>query len=115
MVYNTPSGWSVDFCSRRAEKELEAMSVEIRADFGRIVQLIETYGLDNVHEPQIKHLAGKIWEMRMRGRDGIGRAAYITASGRQVVILHCFVKKTQATPREAIDLAIKRAKEAGLL
>jgi len=115
MVYNTPSGWSICFCNRRAEKELEVMAIDIRADFARIVQLIETYGLNNLREPQIKHLVGKIWEMRMRGRDGIARAAYITAEKKQVVILHCFVKKTQTTPREAIDLAIKRAREAGLL
>jgi phage-related protein len=115
MVYKSPSGWSVDFCNRRVEKELEAMAVDIRADFARIVQLIETYGLNNLREPQIKHLVGKIWEMRMKGRDGIARAAYITAEKKRVVILHCFVKKTQAAPRQAIDLAIKRAKEAGLL
>jgi phage-related protein len=115
MVYNTPSGWSVNFCNRRVEKELEAMAVDIRANFARIVQLIETYGLNNLHEPQIKHLSGKIWEMRMRGRDGIARAAYITAEGKLVVILHCFVKKTQQTPKSAIELALQRAREAGLL
>jgi phage-related protein len=115
MVYNTPSGWNVDFCSRRVEKELEVMAADIRADFAHIVQLIENYGLNNLREPQIKHLVGKIWEMRLRGKDGIARAAYITANGKRVVVLHCFVKKTQATPRDAIELAIKRAKEAGYL
>jgi len=115
MVYNTPSGWVVDFCNRRAEKELAAMAGDIRADFARIVDLIEKYGLSNMREPQVRHLAGKIWEMRMRGRDGIARAAYITAEGKRVVILHCFVKKTQQTPREAIDLAMQRAREVGLL
>ncbi len=115
MVYNKSSGWTVVFANRRAEKELEAMAVDIRADFAHIVELIEKYGLNNLHEPHIKHLSGKIWEMRMRGRDGIARAAYITAEGKQVAILRCFVKKTQQTPREEIELAIKRAKEAGLL
>ena len=49
--------------------------------------------------------------MRLRGRDGIARSLYVTASGRRVVILRTFVKKTQKTPRREIELALRRAKE----
>lgn len=115
MVYSTSSGWVVEYGNRRAEKEMEAMAVDIRANFARLVGLIETYGLEHIHQPHVKPLRGKLWEMRMRGRDGIARAAYITAVGKRVVVLHCFVKKTQTTPQEAIEIAIKRAKEIGLL
>jgi phage-related protein len=115
MVYNTPSGWRVVYGSRRAQKEVEELAVDIQADFARIVGLIESYGLENVREPQVKHLRSKLWEMRMRGRDGIARAAYIATLGKQVVVLHAFVKKTQTTPPDAIELALKRAREAGLL
>lgn len=52
-----------------------------------------------------------LWEMRMKGRDGIARAAYVTASGKRVVIGHVFVKKTQKTPRREIETALRRAKE----
>jgi phage-related protein len=115
MVYNTPSGWVVVIGNRRAEKELEAMAVDIKADFLRLTELIETYGLEEIHEPYVKHLQGKLWEMRMRGRDGIARAAYVAASGKRVVVLHCFVKKSQRTPRENIELALQRAREADLI
>ena len=59
----------------------------------------------------MKHLEGKIWEMRMKGRDGIARSLYVTAAGRRVVVLRTFIKKTQKTPRREIDLAVQRAKE----
>ena len=36
----------------------------------------------------------------LRGRSGIARSLYVTASGRRVVILRTFVKKTQKTPRQ---------------
>ena len=49
--------------------------------------------------------------MRMKGKDGIARAAYVTASGRRVVVVHVFVKKTQKTPRREIDYALKKARE----
>lgn len=47
----------------------------------------------------------------MKGRSGIGRAIYITATGKQIVIVHVFIKKTQKTPRKEIVQALKKAKE----
>lgn len=47
----------------------------------------------------------------MKGRDGISRAIYVTASGKQVVIVRAFIKKTQKTPQREIRLALQRAKE----
>lgn len=115
MVYSTKSGWVVEIGNRQAEKELEALAKDVRADFLRLVELIQIYGLEEIHEPHVKHLEGKLWEMRMRGKDGIARAAYIAVTGKKVVILHCFIKKTQKTPRENIEIALKRARKEGLL
>lgn len=57
----------------------------------------------------MKHLEGRLWEMRLTGRDGIARALYLTATGKRVVIVRAFRKKTQKTPRREIELALKRA------
>ncbi len=73
--------------------------------------MIEEFGLERMREPHVKHLRGALWEMRMRGRDGISRALYVASSGRRVVIVRVFVKKTQKTPSREIDLALGRAKE----
>ena len=45
------------------------------ARFHYISQLIEEFGLERVREPHVKHLRGTIWEMRMKGKDGISRAS----------------------------------------
>ena len=47
----------------------------------------------------------------MKGKDGISRAIYVTATGQRVVVVRVFVKKTRKTPKREIDLALKRAKE----
>lgn len=73
-------------------------------------RLIESQGLDRVREPYVKHLEGPLWEIRMKGRDGIARAAYVTASGRRVVVVRVFVKKTRKAPRREIERALIRAK-----
>jgi phage-related protein len=103
--------WTFVFVNSEVKAELDALSVDLRASFERIVTLVQSFGLERVHEPYIKHIEGRIWEMRLRGRDRIARALYLTASGRRVVILRVFVKKTQKTPRREIELARRRAQE----
>ena len=73
--------------------------------------MIERVGLEHVGEPHVKHLEGKLWEMRITGRDGIARSLYVTAAGRRVVVVRVFVKKTQKTPRREINLPLARAEE----
>jgi phage-related protein len=103
--------WSFVFLNAEVKAELDALPADTRANFERIVRLVQTFGLERVHEPYVKHIEGRIWEMRLRGREGIARALYVTATGRRVVILRVFVKKTQKTPRREIELARQRAKE----
>jgi len=54
--------------------------------------LIRTFGRERVHEPYIKHLEDSLWEMRLRGREGIARAIYVTAVGRRVVVVVVVVR-----------------------
>ena len=88
-----------------------ALPEGIQARLIHILEMIEQVGLEQVHEPHIKHLEDKLWEIRAKAPDGIGRAVYITASGRRLVILHAFVKKTQKTPKQALEIARQRARE----
>ena len=110
MVYYSMR-WSVEFLDRDVQEELYAMPADIIASFIRIMDMIESYGLQRMREPYVKHLEGAVWEMRMKGKDGIARAAYVTATGRRVVVVHVFPKKTQKTPRREIQTALRRAKE----
>lgn len=103
--------WSVEFLDETVQAELEALPLDMRASFLRISQLIENFGLPRVREPYVKHIQGPLWEMRMKGRDGIARSLYVTARGERVIVLRVFVKKTQKTPRREIELALKRAQE----
>lgn len=103
--------WTVTFVSDVAETEVEELSDEMRASFIRIVELIQSSGLERMREPYVKHIEGKIWEMRLKGRDGIARSHYLAATGRRVMVLRTFVKKTEKTPRREIEIALARAKE----
>ncbi len=103
--------WTVEFLNETVQAQILALPQDIRARFQRITSIIKAIGLDKVREPYVKHLEGKLWEMRMQGQDGIARALYVTATGYRVVVVRAFTKKTKKTPRHEIELALERAKE----
>lgn len=105
--------WRVEVLNATVRAEIEAWPVEVRAALVKIVDRIQVLGLDRVHEPHVKHLEGKIWEMRPSAAGNEGRGLYVAVTGRRVVIVAAFMKKGQKTPRHWIRLAQERAR--GLL
>jgi phage-related protein len=67
--------------------------------------------LPNVKELHVRHIRGPLWEIRLKGKAGIGRALYVTRREQRVVILRAFIKKTEKTPAREIELALERTKE----
>jgi Phage-related protein len=52
-----------------------------------------------------------LFELRLKGAEGIARVFFCTQVGRRIVVLHGFVKKTNRTPPRELDTAIRRMKE----
>jgi phage-related protein len=103
--------WKVYFVNESAEAELNRLPLDMQTHFGRLTDLIRDYGLSAMREPYAKHLSGKLWELRLRGRDGIARSIYVTARGQRVIVLRTFIKKTEKTPPRELDIAFARMKE----
>jgi len=102
--------YSIEYFHPRVKAEIESWPVGLLADFARIVELLMEFG-PNLRMPHSRALGGGLFELRARGREGIGRAFYCFVSRRRIVILHAFVKKTQDTPEQALSSARKRMKE----
>ncbi|MEA3274791.1 MAG: type II toxin-antitoxin system RelE/ParE family toxin, partial [Pseudomonadota bacterium] len=71
---------TVQLCPE-AEAELLAMPADIRARFLHVAELLQAFGPRQVGMPHVRHLEDKLWEMRMKGRDGIARAVYVARRG----------------------------------
>lgn len=99
--------WTVTIIPE-AEAELLAMPADIQTRFLHIGELLSDFGPQKVGMPHVRPLEDKLWEMRMTGRDGIARAVYVARTGRRLTVLHVFAKKTQKTPRKAIETALAR-------
>lgn len=102
--------YSVDYFNARVRTEIERWPVGILADYARLVELLMEFGPD-LRMPHSRSMGDGLFELRPRGREGIGRALYCYVIGERVVILHGFVKKTQATPERELKIARKRMKE----
>lgn len=103
--------WNVETLNETVAAEIASLPKDMKARFLRTSRLIAEFGLEFLGEPHVKHLQNKLWEMRLKGRDGIARALYVTATDRRVVVVRVFQKKTQKTPRAEIELALRRAQE----
>lgn len=103
--------WTVETLSVVVDAEIRALPSDMRASLTRLSDIIEGHGLGALPREVADHLEGKLWELRIRGKDGISRAIYITASGQRVIILRVFTKKTQKTPTHELKLARIRARD----
>ena len=102
--------WNIEV-HLKGKEEIDALSLKMRAKLEHILALLQDYGPVYVREPYVKHLQNKLWEIRLKDKDGIGRVIYVLASKNRIVLLHAFIKKTQRTPAKAIETALKRMKE----
>ena len=93
---------------QRGRRAYQRLPADMRARLVRISELIESVGLPNVKESHVRHIRGSLWEIRLEGKAGIARVLYVAANEQRVVILRAFVKKTEKTPTNEIDLALRR-------
>ncbi len=102
--------WTVETLSKVVDQEIASLPPKIQAKPLWIMELIEARGLPELRPPHIAHLEGRLYELRAKSLEGIGRALFVVTTER-VVILHAFHKKTQKTPQGAIATAHRRAKD----
>jgi phage-related protein len=88
---------------------MQSLDTIVYAKTLRQIELLETYGTD-LGMPHAKPLGDGLVELRVRGKREV-RIFYVFAKGRQVYLLHGFIKKTQTTPKKELDIARTRQKE----
>jgi phage-related protein len=107
-----PADWSIVFYT---QADGDSPIVEFLAGLDQKTQArfawsIEQLRLRNVQarEPLVRHIEGKLWELRESSGRRIYRILYVFFTGRRVVFLHGFQKKTMKTPRREIEIALSR-------
>ena len=102
--------YSIEYFHPRVLAAIEAWPADVLADYARLVELLIEHG-PNLRLPHSRAFGDGLFELRAKGRSGIGRAFYCFLLNRRILVLHGFVKKSQKTPAGDLELAMKRKRE----
>ncbi len=102
--------WRITFYNQKVELETSGFPKGILANFLHIAEMLEEFG-PALGLPYTKAVGGGLFEIRSKGREGIGRSFFCAVKGKEIIILHSFIKKTQKTPKKELKIARQRLKE----
>ncbi|MEZ5424232.1 MAG: type II toxin-antitoxin system RelE/ParE family toxin [Pyrinomonadaceae bacterium] len=100
----------IDYFHPRILKEIESWPVDFQASYARLVEMLRSHG-PYLGLPHSRTLGDGLFELRPRGKAGICRAFYCFVSGRRIIVVHAFIKKTQKTPQRELEIARRRVLE----
>lgn len=101
--------WDIIFYEKEngripVQEFLDSLPTKHHAKALRDIDILEKYGT-TLKEPNVKHIKGKLWELRVKSASDISRIFYFVPVGNNIVLLHGFVKQTQKTPNSEIEKA----------
>lgn len=102
--------YQIQYFNPKLQLQIEGWPIGIFAGFVRIAEQMQLSG-PSLGMPYTRALGRGLFEVRARGREGIGRVFFCCLKEERIVLLHAFIKKTQNTPQKEIRLAMQRMKE----
>ncbi|RKZ04184.1 type II toxin-antitoxin system RelE/ParE family toxin [Candidatus Fermentibacteria bacterium] len=102
--------WQIKYYNQRLEEEILKLPAGLLARYLRLSDLLIEFG-SNLGLPHTKKIETGLFELRLKGKEGIARVFFCTKIGKEIIMLHSFIKKSQKTPRKEIEIARRRKKE----
>lgn len=100
----------IEYYSEAVQEEILSLPDSLAARYVILTRRMAAVG-PNLGSPHTEAFGDGLFELRLKGQDGIARVFFCALFGRRVMMLHSFVKKSQKTPAREIDVARKRLKE----
>lgn len=102
--------WNIKYFNENVEKQILDLPDGLLARYFRLTDMMLMHG-SNLGLPHTKALSDGLFELRMKSKEGIGRVFYCTKIGKNIIMLHSFVKKSEKIPKNEMDVALQRLKE----
>jgi phage-related protein len=102
--------WCIQYYSEKLAQSILKMPSGLLARYIHVSDMMLQFG-PNLGMPHTRPMGDKLFEMRLKSREGISRVFYCTKIGKRIIILHYFIKKSQKTPDKELDIARKRLME----
>lgn len=87
----------IAYYSAAVEAEIDALPMTLRVRYAVLTQRMLEYGA-NLGEPHTEAFGGGLFELRLKGAEGIARVFYCTQVGRRIVMLHSFCEEDPEDP-----------------
>ncbi|BBB23906.1 phage-related protein [Isorropodon fossajaponicum endosymbiont JTNG4] len=85
-------------------------SLSLLARYLKSTDMMLIHG-SNLGHPHTKSLSNGLFELRLKGKNGIARVFYCTQTNQEIIMLHSYVKKSKKIPRNVLQIALTRLKE----
>ena len=102
--------WSIHYHDEAVESFARELPVGLLARYLRLTDMMLEFGA-NLGMPHTRAMSDGLFELRVKGKEGIARVFYCTLVGRRIIMLHGFIKKSQQTPPKELKLARQRLAE----
>lgn len=102
--------YTIEYYSDAVAEEILSLPDTLAARYVVLTRRIVAVG-PNLGTPHTDAFGDGLFELRLKGQEGIARVFFSALVGRRVMLLHSFIKKTQKTPQREIEVARKRMKE----
>ena len=102
--------YRIEYYSDAVEEQILALPNTLAARYIVLTRRMTAVGA-NLGPPHTDSFGDGLFELRLKGADGIARVFFCTLIGRRIMMLHSFIKKSQKTPPRELEIARKRMKE----
>ena len=102
--------WKIEYYSEKLANDILRMPGGLLARYIHVTDLMIEFG-PNLGMPHTKAMGEKLFEIRLKSKEGIGRVFYCTLIGKRIKMLHYFIKKGQKAHAKELAIARKRMKE----
>ena len=102
--------YDIKYYSQTVQEQILKLPDTLAARYVVLTRRMQAIGPD-LGEPHTKAMGDGLFELRLKGAEGIARVFYCTLIGKRIVMLHSFVKKADRTPLRELDVARSRLKE----
>jgi phage-related protein len=102
--------YTITYYSREVQEDIMNLPVTLQARYIGLTQRMLEYG-PNLGLPHTDAFGGGLFELRIKGVEGIARVFFCTMVEQEIIMLHSFIKKSQKTPVKELKLAKQRMKE----
>lgn len=102
--------YTIEYFSEAVQAEILDLPDTLAARYIVLTRRMLIFG-PHLGEPHTKAFGGALFELRLKGAEGIARVFFCTLVGRRIVMLHGFVKKSGKTPTRERRIAAARLKD----